>query len=49
MLLAKELVLRNEMSLSDLSAYLGYENYNYFSRLFKRYFDVTPISLKNRR
>ena len=46
MLLAKELLLRNEMSLGDLSTYLGYENYNYFSRLFKRHFDVTPTNFK---
>ena len=46
MLLAKELIITNEMSLSDLSAYLGYENYNYFSRLFKRHFDITPMNLK---
>lgn len=46
MLLAKELMLRNKVSLNDLSAYLGYENYNYFSRLFKRHFDITPTNFK---
>lgn len=46
MLLAKELILRNEMSLGDLSAYLGYDNYNYFSRLFKRHFGITPTNFK---
>ena len=46
MLLSKELMLRNNMSLNDLSAYLGYENYNYFSRLFKRHFDITPTNFK---
>ena len=48
MLLAKELILGHEMSLIDISIHLGYENYNYFSRLFKKFFDVTPISIKNR-
>ena len=48
MLLAKELILQNVMSLTELAAYLGYSDYSYFSKLFKRYFDVTPISLKNR-
>ncbi len=46
MLLAKELMLRNKVSLNDLSAYLGYENYNYFSRLFKRHFDITPTNFR---
>ncbi|MBQ9938054.1 MAG: AraC family transcriptional regulator [Oscillospiraceae bacterium] len=49
MLLAKELILSNEMGLCDIAAHLGYENYNYFSRLFKRYFDKTPISVKSRK
>ncbi|MBR6765955.1 MAG: AraC family transcriptional regulator [Clostridia bacterium] len=34
------------MSVRDLSAYLGYENYNYFSRLFKQHFDITPTNFK---
>ena len=46
MLLAKELITRNEMKLTDVASYLGYDNYNYFSRLFKRYFDFSPIELK---
>lgn len=46
MLLAKELIYAESMRLTDLSAYLGYENYSYFSTLFKRYFQVTPIQFK---
>jgi len=46
MFLAKELV--KTMPLKSVAEYLGYDNYNYFSRLFKKYFDVTPISLKNK-
>ena len=46
MLLAKEFILNREMSLADISTYLGFDNYNYFSRLFKQYLEVTPISLK---
>ncbi len=46
MLLAKELILNGEMSLTDISTYLGFDNYNYFSRLFKQYLGITPISLK---
>ena len=46
MLLTKELILNGEMSLTDISTYLGFDNYNYFSRLFKQYLGITPISLK---
>ncbi|MBE6883355.1 MAG: AraC family transcriptional regulator [Ruminococcaceae bacterium] len=46
MLVAKELILSSGMGLCDIAAHLGYENYNYFSRLFKRYFDNTPIRVK---
>ena len=49
MMLAKEMVLEGELPLTDIAASLGYENYNYFSRLFKRYFDKTPISVKSRK
>ena len=49
LLLAKELILSREMSLSYISAYLGFDNYNYFSRLFKEYFGVTPMQLKKRK
>lgn len=48
LLLAKELILGGEMSLTDISSYLGYENYNYFSRIFKKYLDITPIALKQK-
>ena len=46
MFLAKELV--KTMPLQSVAEYLGYDNYNYFSRLFKKHFDVTPVSLKNK-
>lgn len=48
MLLAKDLILQNVMRLTELSIYLGYSDYSYFSKLFKRYFDVTPIGMRNR-
>jgi len=48
MFFAKELIQSHELSLVDVASTLGYENYTYFSRLFKKYFDVTPISLKNK-
>ena len=49
MLLAKDLILNDKMSLQATAAYLGYENYNYFSKLFKKYMETTPVTLtKNR-
>ncbi len=48
MLYAKELISHNEMSLPELSSYLGYENYSYFSKLFKRQFNVAPCKMKPR-
>ena len=47
-LIAKDLILSNAMSLNDLSNYLGYDNYTYFSRLFKRYFGISPLNLKKK-
>ena len=49
MLIAKELVSAHEMSLSDISDHLGFDDYNYFSRLFKRYFDISPLALRKDR
>ena len=46
MRIAKDLLINNEMSLREISAQLGYENYNYFSRLFKKYFGVPPVRMK---
>jgi len=48
LLIARELILSNEMSLTDLAAHLGFEDYNYFYRLFKRYFEITPTELRKR-
>ncbi len=49
MLLAKDLISRNNMGLKDVAEYMGYKNYNYFSRLFKKYYDITPVGLKNKK
>lgn len=45
---AKELIIRNEMSLGDIAAYLGFDDYNYFSRLYKRTFGCPPRKTVNR-
>ena len=48
MLLAKGMIQAGEHSLQEIAAELGFENYAYFSRLFKRHFHVTPMELKKR-
>lgn len=45
---AKELIIRNEMSLGDIAAYLGFDDYNFFSRLYKRIFGCPPRKTVNR-
>lgn len=40
--LAKELLEKNEMSISMISSKVGYGNYSYFTRIFKKYCGVTP-------
>ena len=42
MLVAREMILRGEMSLQNIALYLGYSNYNYFSRLYKKVFHYSP-------
>ena len=45
-LLAQEMIQGGEMSLTDIAGYLGFENYNYFSRLFKKYMETSPMKIK---
>lgn len=45
---AKELILTGTLSLPEISDYLGYENYNYFSRVFHRTFGEPPSALKRK-
>ena len=47
MLLAKSMILSGERSLGDIAASLGFENYSYFSRLFKKSFDLSPARFKS--
>lgn len=47
--IAKELIQSEKMSLAQVASYVGYSDYTYFSRLFKKYFDITPIALKKNR
>lgn len=47
--LAKRIILESATPLSEIAQSLGYENYNYFSRLFKARYAVSPKTLKKRR
>ncbi len=48
MLLARDYILSGEMSLSEIAAQLGYDNYNYFTRVFKKQFEMTPMAFKKK-
>ncbi len=45
-LLAKKIIQNEEMTLTELSYYLGFENYDYFSKIFKKYVGVSPSKFK---
>lgn len=44
--LAKNMLSNDALSLQDISNKLGYENYCYFSKIFKSQFGITPHKLK---
>lgn len=46
LMLARELIISRELALSDVASRLGFNNYNYFCRLFKAYYGMTPMFLK---
>jgi AraC-like DNA-binding protein len=48
MYLAKDLIFYDEMSMKEIAEYLQYDNYNYFSVLFKQYFGFSPSEAKAR-
>lgn len=39
---AKELLEQNELTISRISAKVGYGNYSYFTKVFKKYYGKTP-------
>lgn len=41
---AKELIRKSQMTLNDISEKVGYSDYNYFSRVFKKKMGLTPSS-----
>ena len=46
MKIAKNMIGEGKYSLVEISDRLGYTSYSYFSRVFKRYFGVSPIRYK---
>ena len=48
-LLARKIIANEDRSLPEVAELLGYDDYNYFSRLFKKYLGVTPISVQKQR
>ena len=47
MLLAKDLIRSGKLSLEQVATTLGYSNYSYFSKVFKKHFNTSPIQFKN--
>lgn len=43
---AKELIQSKTLSLTDIASNLGFDDYNYFSRLFKKHFKTNPTAFK---
>ena len=46
LIIAKEMILSTSYPLTYISDRLGYENYSYFSKVFKKQFDTTPRILR---
>ena len=46
MLLAKDMIGTQDRALREIAAELGFENYGYFSRLFKKHFNTSPQDFK---
>lgn len=46
MLIARSYLLSGKLTPEQIAKHLGYDNYNYFSRLFKKYFGMSPVKLK---
>ncbi len=47
MIIAKNMIDNGESSLQDIAGSLGFKNYSYFSKLFKKYYDTSPVKRKN--
>lgn len=47
LILAKEMIASRNISLFEASQSVGYDNYSYFSRIFKKRFGTSPKEFKN--
>lgn len=47
MLIAKDLIQSDKLSLQQVALSLGFGNYSYFSKVFKKHFNTSPIHFKN--
>jgi len=45
---AKELLMRDDMQIQQISDLLGYSNSNYFSKAFKNYFLISPSDFREK-
>ncbi|WP_026670587.1 response regulator transcription factor [Butyrivibrio sp. AE3006] len=46
--LARKLLQTTDYSVRDISLKVGYDNYSYFTRLFKKSFGVTPVEFRGK-
>ena len=44
---SKEFLIKKDYSILDVAMCVGYNNHNYYSSLFKKYNDETPIEFRN--
>lgn len=48
MFLAKELLMTSNMSVNRVSDTIGYSNYSYFSKAFKKYYGISPREMQQK-
>lgn len=46
MLVAKSMIQAGDLPLQNIAEHLGFENYSYFSRVFKKHFNISPAGFK---
>lgn len=44
--LAKAMLISGDMGVGDIAEKLGYQDYNYFSRVFKKHYGLSPLQIK---
>lgn len=48
MKISQELLEKTEMSISAVATYVGYNNFSYFSKIFKKQFGTTPVEYREK-